>query len=180
VRAQREQVLAIKEFMHPRLEEICETLPATIGRWLMKPHWVNRLVGRVTRSGRIVPTSSLRGYLMLYAVSRMRRWRRSTLRFEIETCRIEAWIGRIVAAARTNPALALEVAQCQRLVKGYGDTHARGLGNYETIMEVVERQQQRLAPATLRELRDAALADEHGNKLRECLARHALQQRAAA
>ena len=180
VRAQREQVLAIKEFMHPRLEEICETLPASIGRWLMKPHWINRLVGRFTRSGRIVPTSSLRGYLMLYAVSRMRRWRRSTLRFEIETRRIEAWVGRIAATARTNPALALEVAQCQRLVKGYGDTHARGLGNYETIMEVVESQQQRLAPATLRELRDAALADEHGNKLRACLVRHALQQRVAA
>jgi len=32
----------------------------------------------------------------------------------------------------------------------------------------------RLAPATLRELREAALADEHGKKLKEALARHAL------
>jgi indolepyruvate ferredoxin oxidoreductase beta subunit len=180
VRAQPDQILAINEFMHPRLEEICETLPAFVGRWLMKPHWVNRLVRRFTRSGRVVTTSSLRGYLMLYAVSRMRRWRRSTLRFEVETGRIEAWLARIAAAARTNPSLALEVAQCQRLVKGYSDTHARGLANYETLMQVVEREQQRLAPATLRELRDAALADEHGNKLRECLARHGLQQGATA
>ncbi|MGD7278457.1 AMIN domain-containing protein, partial [Ralstonia pseudosolanacearum] len=28
-------------------------------------------------------------------------------------------------------------------------------------------------PQTLRELRDAALADEHGNQLRACLQRHA-------
>lgn len=31
-----------------------------------------------------------------------------------------------------------------------------------------------LAPATLRELRDAALADEHGHKLQAALAQHAL------
>jgi indolepyruvate ferredoxin oxidoreductase beta subunit len=31
-----------------------------------------------------------------------------------------------------------------------------------------------VAPATVRELRDAALADERGDKLRNALARHAL------
>ena len=65
-----------------------------------------------------------------------------------------------------QPALAVEVAQCQRLVKGYSDTHERGVRNYETVMAAVQRAGARLAPATLRELRDAALADEHGNKLR--------------
>ena len=73
-----------------------------------------------------------------------------------------------------NPQLAVEVAQCQRLVKGYSDTHERGLRNYETVMACVERPAQRLAPATLRELRDAALADEHGDKLRATLGRHGL------
>ena len=34
-----------------------------------------------------------------------------------------------------------------------------------------------LAPATLRELRDAALADEHGTALGAALARHALADR---
>ena len=92
----------------------------------------------------------------------------------METERIDDWLRRIAVAARTNPALALEVAQCQRLVKGYGDTHARGLKNYQTLMGVVERQKGTLAPATLRELRSAALADEHGHKLRECLMRQAL------
>jgi indolepyruvate ferredoxin oxidoreductase beta subunit len=174
VRAQADQVLAINEFMHPRIEEICETLPAPFGRWLARPHWVNRFVRRFTQSGRVVTTSSLRGYLMLYAIASLRGIRRRTLRYELENARIEAWLAQIVDTAKHNPELAIEVAQCQRLVKGYSDTHARGLKNYQTVMVAVAKAGARLAPATLRELRDAALADEHGHKLRAALARHAL------
>ncbi|CAB3801736.1 hypothetical protein LMG28688_05428 [Paraburkholderia caffeinitolerans] len=174
VRAQPDQLLAINEFMHPRIEEICETLPAGIGRWLARPHAVHRLVERHTKAGRVIKTSSLRGYLVLHAVARLRGMRRRTLRYELETARIEAWLQQIVQSAQHNPALAVEVAQCQRLVKGYSDTHARGLANYQTLMGAVVHAGARLAPATLRELRDAALADEHGHKLRAALARHAL------
>jgi indolepyruvate ferredoxin oxidoreductase, beta subunit len=174
VRAQADQLLAINEFMHPRLEEICETLPAGLGRWLAKPHWVNRLVQRYTKAGRVVTTSSLRGYLMLYVVAGLRGMRRRTLRYELENARIEGWLAQIAESAKLNPALATEVAQCQRMVKGYSDTHARGLKNYQTVMAAVVKAGARLAPATLRELRDAALADEHGHKLRAALVRHAL------
>ena len=73
-------MLAINEYMHPRLQEICETLPAALGRWLIASGWPRRLVERFTRRGRVVTTSSLRGFLMLYAVAGMKRWRRSTLR----------------------------------------------------------------------------------------------------
>jgi len=174
VRVQSDQQLAINEFMHPRIEEICETLPASLGRWLARPHVLHRLVARFTREGRIVTTSSLRGYLLLWGLSRLRAIRRGTLRYALENERIEAWLAHIAEAARHNPALAAEVAQCQRLVKGYSDTHARGLSNYETLMAAVQRAGAALAPATLRELRDAALADEHGKKLQSLLARHSL------
>lgn len=80
VRAQSDQLLAINEFMHPRLEEICETLPAALGRWLMRPHWVHRLVRRFTSAGRIVTTSSLRGYLTLCASCAKRLWPMSSAR----------------------------------------------------------------------------------------------------
>ncbi len=174
VHAKADQVLHIQEFMHPRLEEICETLPAGLGRWLARPHAVHRLVGRFTREGRIVRTSSLGGFLTLYLLARWRRGRRSTLRYQLETGRIETWLARIQRLAAIDPALALEAARCQRLVKGYSDTHARGLKNYETLMAVVDRHAATLAPATLRSLRDAALADERGVKLDESLRRHAL------
>jgi len=167
-------VLAINEYMHPRLQEICETLPGGIGRWLMNSTLPRRIVERLTQHGRVVRTSSLRGYLMLRTVAAMKRWRRATTRYADENRRIEQWLARIAATAHGNPELAVELAQCQRLVKGYSDTHARGLRNYDTVMHAVERAGMALAPATLRELRDAALADEHGHKLQAALARHAL------
>lgn len=174
VRLDEKQLLSINEYMHPRLEEVCETLPAGMGRWLLKPGICNRLLGNVTRKGRVVNTSSLRGYLLLWTLSRWRCGRRLTLRYQRENARIESWLQYVVRAAAFNPALALEIVQCQRLVKGYGDTHARGLRNYQTLIDIVERHASNLAPATLRELRDAALADEHGDKLRECQQRLAL------
>jgi len=111
---------------------------------------------------------------MLSTVASMRRWRRSTLRYAEENRRIEEWLQRIADIAAKNPALAIEVAQCQRLVKGYSDTHERGLRNYDTVMDALQRAGSAIAPAILRELRDAALADEHGHKLRAALAQHAL------
>jgi indolepyruvate ferredoxin oxidoreductase, beta subunit len=174
VRVQPGQVLAINEFMHPRLQEICDTLPAGLGRWLERSGWPRRLVERMSRKGKVVQTSSLGGFLLLYTLAGMKRWRRSSLRFQVENRRIEDWLERIAAAAAINPQLAAEVAQCQRLVKGYGDTHERGVRNYETLMDVVRRAGARLAPATLRELRDAALADEAGKQLRTMLQRLSL------
>ncbi|GAA5232232.1 indolepyruvate oxidoreductase subunit beta family protein [Verticiella sediminum] len=168
------QVLGIQEFMHPRLQEVCDTLPARLGRWLQRPHWAHRLLARLTRKGRVIDTTALGGFLQLRLVAGLRRWRLGTLRHQHENARIEDWLARIEATARTHPALATEIARCQRLVKGYGDTHARGLANYTTLMAALERAGASLAPATLRELREAALADEQGKALLASLRRHAL------
>ncbi|MEJ8822300.1 indolepyruvate oxidoreductase subunit beta family protein [Variovorax humicola] len=168
------QVMAINEYMHPRLQEICETLPGALGRWLTNSGAPRRLVERFTRKGRVVQTSSIHGFLLLRGVAAAARWRRSTTRFAEENQLIEHWLERIAQTAAINPALALEVAECQRLVKGYSDTHERGLRNYGLVMGAAQRAGSAMAPATLRELRDAALADEHGHKLRDMLARYAL------
>ncbi len=174
VRVAREQTLAIDEYMHPRLQEICETLPAGLGRWLERSGAPRRIVERLTSRGRVVTTSSISGFLLLWFVAGLRRVRRSSLRFATETGRIEAWLDRIVRIAAVQPALATEIAQCQRLVKGYGDTHERGWKSFGVLMDVVDRVGATLAPAALAELREAALADEFGAALQSALARHGL------
>ena len=183
---QQGQVLAIHEYMHPRLQEICETLPASLGRWLMNSGLPRRVVERLTQRGRVIQTSSLRGYLLLRTVAAMKRFRRSTLRYAEENRRIQAWLQRIAATLKSkqedslHPApglalqVALELALCQRLVKGYSDTHERGVRNYDAVMQAFERTDGAMTPATLRELREAALADEAGTQLRAALVRHAL------
>ena len=68
---------------------------------------------------------------MLHMLAGMRRWRRSTLRYRVEDGRIADWLGHIkkMASAPGGYHAAIEIAECQRLVKGYSDTHERGLKN---------------------------------------------------
>ncbi len=171
VRAQDDQMLAIHEFMHPRLPEIADTLPAGIGRWLLGSGAPRRIVERVAAKGRVIQTSSMRGYLLLWFVAGLKRWRRGTLRFAQEQGRIDAWLADIRDAAASDVALATEIARCQRLVKGYGDTHERGWKNFSTLRGAWAGGTQRVAANTLAVLRDAALADEHGLALRAALLR---------
>ncbi len=174
VKAEADQPLAIHEYMHPRLQEVAETLPAGLGRWLLGAGWPRRLVARFTQHGRVVRTSQLSGYLMLSAMAGLKRWRRGSLRYTLENARIEAWLTQVLATAARDPQLAVELIECQRLVRGYGDTFERGLRLYETLISALARAGTTMPPATLRELREAALADEEGRQLQLTLARHAL------
>jgi indolepyruvate ferredoxin oxidoreductase beta subunit len=175
VRVNDQQLLQISEFMHPRLQEICETLPASLGRWLQNSGAPRAWIERFTAKGRIVQTSRLSGFLLLYTLAGLRRWRRGSLRYALENARIEAWLRAIHAVAPSDPALAVEIARCQRLVKGYSDTYERGLRNFERVMSAAPRLASRAdaAPALSR-LREAALADEHGKALDSAWAAAAL------
>ena len=56
--------------------------------------------------------------------------------------------------------------ECQRLVRGYSDTFERGLTNFNRISAVWEAIKDRPdAAATLRRLREAALADDEARAL---------------
>lgn len=170
VRLQGDQQLGIAEFLHPRVEEIADTLPAGLGRWLLATGWARGLVGRFTRQGRVVRTSSVPGFLLLYAVASLRLVRRRSLRFKTEHARIDEWLGVIRRLGASHPALALEIARAQRLIKGYGDTHARGWCNYRRIMETLPRLEAAPdGPARLSDLTNAALADDRGEALKKSL-----------
>ncbi|MBA2961036.1 MULTISPECIES: indolepyruvate oxidoreductase subunit beta family protein [Ramlibacter] len=165
------QLLHINEFMHPRVEEIADILPAGLGRWLLATGWARGALGRFTRSGRIVRTSSLRGFLLLYAIAALRPLRPRSLRFGVEQERIRTWLAGIQRLAGSQPALALELARSQRLVKGYGDTHARGWRNFQRLLGELPRLEGDEAGARrLSELARAALADESGQALEHMLA----------
>ena len=171
VRSTDAQVLAINEYMHPRLEEICDTLPAAVGSWLLASGWPRRIVERLACKGRVIRTSSLPGFSLLYFLASLRPMRRATLRYREENAAVETWLQRVAdTAVRGAYALAVEIAQCPRLIKGYGDTHARGMRNFTTLMQALDKLPAETAAPRLRALREAALADEHGNKLREALA----------
>ncbi|WP_426175395.1 indolepyruvate oxidoreductase subunit beta family protein [Massilia sp. TWR1-2-2] len=164
--AAKAQVVQINEFMHPRVEEIADTMPAALGRWLLATDWARSIVHRFAHKGRVIQTTSLRGYLLLYCVASLKGMRRKSLRFQAEHAKIAEWLGHIQAQAGTDYALALEVAESQRLVKGYGDTHIRGTRNFDTLMAALPALRKgHDAASRLRRLREAALADDSGKQL---------------
>ena len=170
VRAAPQQLLAITDFLRPRVAEIAGTLPAGLGRRLLaSPRWC-RTLARFT-NGRQVRTTNISGFVLLHTLARFKRWRRGTLRYREENARIEAWLSRIAELAPRHYALALELARAQRLIKGYGDTHERGWRNFETLVAQLETLAARDDGAVLfARLQAAALADEEGAALARELA----------
>jgi indolepyruvate ferredoxin oxidoreductase, beta subunit len=60
----------------------------------------------------------------------------------------------------------VELAECQTLVKGYGDTHERGWANFSQICALAPKLLgDRQAAERVRALREAALADDSGMQL---------------
>jgi indolepyruvate ferredoxin oxidoreductase beta subunit len=170
VAAAPDQLIGITEFMKPRVAEIAGTMPAGMGRWVLRSPGLSRWLERWT-GGRKIRTSTISGFLMLYALGGMKRWRRGTLRYQEENARIEDWLARIERLAGKDYALAVELARAQRLIKGYGETHERGWRNYMRIVEQLDKLATRSdGAAVLARLQEAALADEEGKMLAAQLA----------
>jgi indolepyruvate ferredoxin oxidoreductase beta subunit len=160
------QLLQIAEFMHPRVQEIADTLPVGLGRWLMNTPWARRLVERFTKSGKIVKTTSLRGFLLLYLVASLKPLRPRSLRFAVEQAALDQWLGVVRDTAKSDPALAAEVAEARNLVRGYGDTHERGRERFDALMAVLPQVSHTPdAAARFAALRKAAQAEESGAEL---------------
>jgi indolepyruvate ferredoxin oxidoreductase beta subunit len=171
----------IVEFLKPGIEEMCSLLPPFLARPILNVSARRGWLGRVYW-GMEVKTTSVAGYLRFWLLAKLRRWRPHSHRFIQEQAAIEAWLGLIHDAARLSAELALEIAECARLIKGYGDTHKRGTINYRTIEERVIRpiMAGKMPPAqgidAVLSARTAALADPEGMSLERCIAdieRHA-------
>jgi indolepyruvate ferredoxin oxidoreductase beta subunit len=167
--AKEGRLLHVTEFMHPRAEEVVGMLPARLGARLeASPKWMARL-GRLFSKGRRVRTDGLPGFLMLHLLGGMKGWRRRTLRHRREVAHREAWLD-LALGQLPDYHLACEVLRCRRLVKGYSDTHARGLSKFDRVTGAVALLRGRPDAADwLRRLREAALKDEEGRALDDAL-----------
>jgi indolepyruvate ferredoxin oxidoreductase beta subunit len=170
-RAGASQMVQISEFLHPGVEEITDILPASLGGWLRKPSWASKLIERFTKNGQIVRTTTLAGFLQLYFLAGLRRWRRKSLRYKEEHVRIEEWLSLVNSVAPEDYPLALELAECPSIVKGYGDTHLRGRRNFDTVLRTLPKLRRAGGAAEkLKKLREAALADDTSEKFNQTLA----------
>jgi indolepyruvate ferredoxin oxidoreductase, beta subunit len=176
-RVNQRQLLQINEFLYPRVEEVTDVMPAGLGAWIMRTGWARNLLNRLAGKGKILKTSSLTGFLQLYVIASRRRARRKTLRFRREHQNVSRWLARLQELAHADYDLACEVAECPRLIKGYGDTHELGSRNYESLMLALPALREKGgAAASMKALRETALADETGKKLADALRELGIQQ----
>ncbi len=170
-----EQPFAVTEFLKPGVEELCSILPPAVA------NRVRALAARHPKLasahlGMAVKTTAVFGYLRFYLLVKLRPWRRRTCRYQEEQRAIESWLRCIAQAAPLSAELAIEIAECARLIKGYGDTHKRGTGNYRLIETelmlpaLAGAMPPRAAADAIANARTAALLDPEGEALRKCLA----------
>ncbi len=161
-----DQVMRVTEFMHPRIEEVCGTLPAGLGGAILKRQRLVDALNRVVNKGRHVRTDTIRWFLLLYLMAGMRRFRRRTLRHRTESAHWEEWLRLAEETVRKDYALGVEVLRCHRLIKGYSDTHARGMSKYDRVLSALPLLAGRDDAADwLRRLIEMALKDEKGEML---------------
>ena len=166
-----EAVLHVTEYFHPRIEEFCGTMPAGLGAWIEARPRLAQWLDRRINKGRHIRTDGMVGFSTLWTIAGFKRWRRSMLRHRVETVHIAEWYDMALARARTDYDLAIEILRCRRLIKGYSDTHARGLSKFDRVLSALTMLEGRDDAAEwLRRLREAALKDEKGKMLDGALA----------
>ncbi|MEH3075929.1 MAG: indolepyruvate oxidoreductase subunit beta family protein [Quadrisphaera sp.] len=168
--AKPDQLVDVREYLHPQIDEITDTLPTALGRRLAASKAFGKVVAKATRDGIVVNTTGVVGYSMLWTMAQVRPLRPRSLRYGREQAAIDSWLDTAVRLGARDPHLAREVIECQRVLKGYGATHEHGRESFGLLMEAVESftGAEDDAPRLAR-LRAAALADEDGATLRRAL-----------
>jgi indolepyruvate ferredoxin oxidoreductase beta subunit len=165
-----DEVLYLTEYFHPRAQEVCAMFPARWGRLVESSprlfRWLNRRVNR----GRRIRTDNVLGFMQLYMIAGLRRWRRRLLRHAVEQQHMQTWLNSVLTTVSTDYDLAVEMIRCHRLVKGYSDTHARTLSKFDRVMAAaIDLRGSADAADRVRRLCASAMQEEDDGTLVEAL-----------
>ena len=168
VGAQDGEPVVVIDFLKPGVEEFASLLPPFLGSPLTL--WAEKN-GKLDayNVGMHLKTSGVFGYLLVRSLAWLKPWRPYSYRYQEEQKLIEHWLTRVRETAARSIPLALEVAECARLIKGYGETHRRGKANFLAILDALVENPATTDPAeqakSIRKAREAALADPEGKAL---------------
>lgn len=170
VRLDDGQILTVTEFLKPGAYEFASLMPPFMGRGFL---WLTDRTGLTHRMniGMHVNTTSVGGYLPMWFLSKLKRWRRRTLRHAEEQARIDRWLDAVISTRAVNADVALMVARSAKMVRGYSDTHARGVAKHARLLDRLEVCLASPDPvAAFRPLLDAAMNDPEGDSLERLIA----------
>ncbi len=177
VKLQEGELLKIYDHFKPGVPELAAMLPVSWAQALLK--WDKQRIanGKGPWSMPIkLARHSVWGMLSLRFLSLLRVFRPYGHRYITEQALIEEWLSGIGRAFSVSPLLALEVARCGQLIKGYGSTNERGKENLLHILHTVCVPNSAKSVAeqisAVAQIRKAALQDEAGQQLDQTLMLH--------
>ena len=158
--AKDDQIVVVTDYLKPSASESADILP---------PAWAARL-RRNAGAGRAVKlrTSDVSGFLAMRLMAALKPLRRRSSRFLEEQALIERWLGAIkrLGFAVMDAELSLEIVQCARLVRGYGETWRQSRAAFVKILDTLVENEQAVARGAdalklaIRKAREAALVYE--------------------
>ena len=164
--------VVVIDYLKPGIEEFASVMPHFMGKRLVS--WAEKR-GKLDayNVGMHIRTSGVFGYLLVRSLAWLRPFRPMSYRYQEEQTLIGRWLGLVAEAARRDATLAREIAECARLIKGYGETHRRGRANFLAILDALVENpattDAREQAAAIRKAREAALADPEGQALGKTL-----------
>ncbi len=174
VKAEDADLLKVYDHFKPGVPEFAALLPATLAARLVA--WDRKRAQAGAKPWALplkIGTHSVTGMLMLRTLASMKWLRVRGSRFAAEQAMIDRWLQSVLQGTARDWQLGHEIAQCGRLIKGYGATNERGKENLLHVVDYLAR----LDPATqaaaaVKAAREAALADEAGKALDAALVQH--------
>ncbi|MHA1109377.1 MAG: DUF6537 domain-containing protein [Alphaproteobacteria bacterium] len=148
--------VVVTEFFKPGIDELCAILPSFLARPILALTDGTRLRDRAY-IGLHVKSTTINGFLRIWLLAKLRSWRPRSHGYREIQRNIDSWLGVILNAAETNKPLALEIALCAELIKGYGDTNRRGMASFNSIRDRI------IDPALAGTLAAAQAADAVAN-----------------
>jgi indolepyruvate ferredoxin oxidoreductase beta subunit len=175
VKTQDGDVLQVYEHFKPGVPEVAALLPTGLARRLQQ--WDTKRVARGLAPWSLplkIGTHTVSGMLALRTLAAFKHLRPFGSRFATEQQLIDTWLSSVLQGLKEDWQLGFELAQCGRLIKGYGSTNERGK---ENLLHITQHLATQAAPAGQRAqavaaARQAALQDEAGTALDAALRAH--------
>ena len=170
-------MLRVVDHFKPGVAELASLMPRRLADSLVRHDRARQARGREPLALPLkIRTDTVVGFLLLRALAAMKRLRRHGSRFAVEQAAIERWLAGVEAASRRHASLGLEIAECGRLIKGYGATNERGKENLLHVLDhlalAASFANDDERAAAIRAAREAALADASGQALDRSLLAH--------
>ena len=181
VKADETELVHLYDHFKPGVPEFAALLPQRWADALIRWDRKRSLAGKPPLALPLkIGTHTVLGFAALRLLAGCKGLRRRGSRFSAEQKMIERWLVSVERGAREHPQLGLELAECGRLIKGYGTTNERAKDNLLHVLDHLAGSAKEAAhfdtpeqrAAAIRSSRLAALADDAGKALDKALLAH--------